>query len=76
MDDRKGRVIRVLSNIDLWTKVNELKINADATKCVLFRPRSRQISYSFQITLGSSTLGVDKWAKAVGVAFTDSLLLN
>lgn len=37
---------------------------------MLFRPRSRQISYSFQRTLGSSTV------KALGVLFTESLSWN
>lgn len=64
------KAIGVLSNIDLWTKVNGLKINSEKTKCVLFRPRSRQISYSFQRTLGSSTV------KALGVLFTESLSWN
>lgn len=56
-----------------WSEVNSLVINTSKSKAVLFKPKNRRISSSFNIILGPSVIEIVPNVKTLGVYFNEQM---
>lgn len=63
----------VLQSIQCWSITNRLKINADKSKAILFRPRNKQIIVPQYVKFGSDSIEIVECLKVLGVHFNSHL---
>lgn len=62
-----------LSSLKIWADLNCLKINANKTKALLFRPRNKIARVSTNLCLGGNNIEFVQEIKALGVFFSEHL---
>lgn len=63
----------ILQSIQYWSVANRLKINANKSKAILFRPRNKQISVPQYVKFGSDSIETLECLKVLGVHFSSHL---
>lgn len=62
-----------LKKLHIWSKHNALRINANKTKAVLFRPKNRRVNITKNIFLDSTQIEIVPKFKTLGVVFQENL---